>query len=301
MNNYCMNCGKSGHNTKICSEPITSCGIICFKVNNLPIKKIEKFLFNKYINIEDYNYENLHYINKINFHSKNIKFLLIQRKNSLSYIEFLRGKYNENDLYKIENMFELMTKNEIELIKNNEFEVLWNNLWNDTAKSKTFLKEMNNSKYKFNYLKKNNLIDDLQSNYTSPEWGFPKGRRNKYENNNECANREFIEETNLNNYVQFNRINPIEEVFVGTNNINYKHIYYLGSSEEEETKLMYENYEIGNIGWFTIDEILELFRPYNTSKINIIHQIYFFIYILNDKINNKINDKNYDFINDILL
>jgi 8-oxo-dGTP pyrophosphatase MutT (NUDIX family) len=292
-----MNCGKSGHNAKICIEPITSCGIICFKVNNLPINKIEKFLFNKYINVEDFNYENLHYINKINFHSKNIKFLMIQRKNSLSYIEFLRGKYNENDINKIINMFELMTKSEIEYIKHNNFETLWNNLWNDTAKSKTFLKEMNISKYKFNYLITNNIIDDLESKYNSPEWGFPKGRRNKYENNNDCANREFIEETNLENYIQFNRINPIEETFLGTNNINYKHIYYLGSSENEneeeiKNKIMIDNYEIGNIGWFTIDEILKLLRPYNTSKINIIHQIYFFIFILNDKIsNNKIYNK----------
>jgi len=293
-----MNCGKSGHNAKICVEPITSCGIICFKINNLPIKKIEKFLFNKYINIEDYNYENLDYINKINFHSKNIKFLLIQRKNSLSYIEFLRGKYNENDINKITNMFELMTKIEINNIKNTEFEILWNELWNETAKSKNFLKEMNNSKYKFNYLKKNNLINHLESKYNFPEWGFPKGRRNKYENNNDCATREFIEETNLNNYVQLNRINPVEEIFKGTNNIDYKHIYYLSSSEEEEIKFTSDNYEIGDIGWFTIDEVLKLLRPYNISKINIINQIYFFLYILNDKINKNVYNERSNILNE---
>ena len=154
MNNYCINCGKNSHNNKNCNEPITSCGIICFKIDNLQLTKINKFLFNKYINIEDYNYNHINYYNKINFHRKDIKFLLIQRKHSLSYIEFLRGKYNESDINKIKNVFELMSMKEVEDIKNKNFEYLWDNLWKDTAKSKSFLKEMTISQNKFNNLKK---------------------------------------------------------------------------------------------------------------------------------------------------
>jgi len=284
-NSYCMNCGKSGHHTKNCIDPIISCGIICFKINNLQLKKIQKFLFNKYINIEDYNYHNINYINKINFNNKDIKFLLIQRKHSLSYIEFLRGRYNETDNNKIINLFELMSKKEVNDIKTNNFEILWDSLWNKTARSKTYLKEMVQSKNKFIYLKNNKIIDNLESKYDNPEWGFPKGRRNKFENNVDCANREFIEETNLNNFTYFDRINPIEEIFQGTNKIDYKHIYYLASSEEKKLYYNIDNYEIGDIGWFTIDQILKLLRPYNESKINIINQIYFFLSVLNDKIN----------------
>ena len=287
MNNYCLNCGKSGHHTKSCNDPITSCGIICFKINNLKLNKIEKFLFNKYINIEDYNYYNINYINKIDFHRTDIKFLMVQRKHSLSYIEFLRGRYNEHDLEKIKSIFELMSKKEVAEIKLNNFETLWNNLWNETAKSKSFLKEMSTSIHKFNILKKNKIIDNFESKFENPEWEFPKGRRNKFENNNNCANREFIEETNLSNYIQFDRINPVEEVFRGTNNIKYKNIYYFGSSEEEELSYSFDNYEIGNIGWFTLDEVLLLLRPYNKTKLNLINQIYFFLCILTDKINEK--------------
>ena len=287
MNNYCMNCGKSGHHAKSCNDSITSCGIICFKINNLQLNKINKFLFNKYINIEDYNYYNINYISKIDFHRTDIKFLMVQRKNSLSYIEFLRGRYNEHDLVKINSIFELMSKKEVAEIKLNDFETIWDNLWKETAKSKSFLKEMNSSKHKFDILKKDKIIDNLESKYENPEWEFPKGRRNKFENNNDCANREFIEETNLSNYIQFNRINPVEEVFTGTNNINYKNIYYFGSSEEEELSYSFDNYEIGDIGWFTLDEILLLLRPYNNTKVNLINQIYFFLCILTDKINKK--------------
>ena len=110
MNIFCMNCGKNGHNIKLCKEPITSCGIICFKIDNLSLYKIDNFLFNKYINIKDFNYENINYFNKINFHRKDIKFILIQRKHSLSYIEFVRGKYNENDDTQVIKMLELLKR-----------------------------------------------------------------------------------------------------------------------------------------------------------------------------------------------
>ena len=287
MNNYCINCGKNGHNSKNCIDPIISCGIICFKIDHLPVFKIEKFLFNKYINIEDYNYNHIDYYNKTNFYRNDIHFLLIQRKNSLSYIEFLRGKYDENNTIKINDMFELMSEKEVECIKNNDFEYLWDNLWKHTAKSKTFLKEMMISKNKFNYLKKNNIFDNLKSKYLEPEWGFPKGRRTKFENNYECANREFIEETSLLNYMQFDRIGTIEETFNGTDNNLYKHIYYIAGSDENELTNNYDNYEVGNIGWYTINQVLDLLRPYNKSKINLINQLYFFLTIITEKIGKK--------------
>ena len=154
-------------------------------------------------------------------------------------------------------MFELMSEKEVKNIKNIEFDNLWDNLWKDTSRSKTFLKEMISSKNKFNFLKNNNIIINIESKFLEPEWGFPKGRRSKFENNNDCAHREFVEETNLLNYTQFNRISTIEETFTGTDDILYKHIYYIAGSDEKELTTNFDNYEVGNIGWFTIDEILK--------------------------------------------
>ena len=147
MNNYCVNCGKSGHIFKVCPEPIISCGIICFKLNNISLSKIEKFFYNKFINIEDFNYDNINYYNKINFHRKDIKFLMIQRKNSLSYIEFLRGKYDENNLDKISSMFELMAESEIDNIKliKSKFYDIWKNFnkYNEVITHKSNFKIIN--------------------------------------------------------------------------------------------------------------------------------------------------------------
>lgn len=284
MNNYCTNCGKSGHNNKNCTEPITSCGIICINIKNLPIKRLETFLYNKFIDIQDFNYKNLNFLNKLYKYKDDIKFLLIQRKHSLSYIEFIRGRYNEKDINNLIYLFSLMSKSEIENIKNNEFQIIWDNLWRKTARNKNFIKELNNSKIKFNYCKRNNLFDNLNTTYETPEWGFPKGRRNRFEKNLDCAIREFEEETNYKNYVLYNRVNCIEEVFKGTNNIDYKHIYYLAGSDSDNIENINDIYEIGNIGWYTYDETIQLMRQYDITKIDIVNQIYFFIITVLEKI-----------------
>ena len=280
MNSYCINCGKSGHLNKNCIEPITSCGIICINIKNLSINQFEKYLYNKFIDIQDFNYKNLNFLNKVYKYKDDIKFLLIQRKHSLSYIEFIRGRYNENDINNLKYLFSLMSKNEVENIKSNEFQILWDNLWKKTARNKNFIKELNSSKIKFNYCKKNNLFYNLNTTYETPEWGFPKGRRNKFEKNYNCAIREFEEETNYKNYKLYNRINYIDEVFKGTNNINYKHIYYIAGSDSSDTidiEYINNTYEIGNIGWYTYDETIILLRKYDSTKIDIVNQIYFFI------------------------
>lgn len=287
--NYCMNCGKYGHCNKICKEPITSCGIICFKLNNLPIRKIENYLSNKYINIDDFNYKNLNYINKINLYKNNIKFLLIQRKHSLSFIQFLRGKYNENE-EDIIKLFNLMTIDEVNSIKNNDFNYLWNNLWLKTATNKIYLKEKSISKIKFEKIKNSDIINNLKSHYKEPEWGFPKGRRNRFENNLDCANREFQEETDLTDYILLNKINSIEETFSGTDNVLYKHIYYIAGCNENfnsNINQIEDNFEISNAGWFTLDEVINKFREYNNTRKNVINQVYYFLLILIDKISNK--------------
>ena len=69
----------------------------------------------------------------------------------------------------------------------------------------------------------------------------------------------------------------MEEVFTGTDNNPYKHIYYIAGSDEEELSHNLDNYEVGKIGWYTVDQVLNLLRPYNYSKINLINQLYFFL------------------------
>lgn len=295
----CMNCGKLGHQSKYCIEPILSYGIICFNLNSdigITNKTIENYFYNKFIDLSEFNYSNLNNINLIPYFYNKVKVLMIRRKNSLNYIEFIRGKYNVLDKKQLYNLFKLMTKDENIKIRNSSFDILWEDLWKETAKSKMYHKEYNLSKLKFEELKVNNfynlLNDDNLSNYTEPEWGFPKGRRNFLEKNLNCAIREFQEETNisLNNLHLLERLNCIDEEYIGTNLINYKHVYYMASSESElEVNININNnnqtYEIGDISWFTIPEAIEKMRPYYEKRIKMIHQLYFFIINLITDIN----------------
>lgn len=286
-NKYCNNCGKFGHINKSCSNPITSIGILCFKTTNtlnLNYKDLEKYISKKYINIDNYNFEHIHNIFKLDLIKNNIKFLLIMRKNSLNYIEFIRGKYQKNDNEKLVNMFEMMTQKEIENIKNHDFDYLWNELWNKTSNYRIYQKEFNKSKKKFNNLvesKKINKLLEIKPLYDSPEWGIPKGRRNNYESNIDCANREFFEETNMDkdNYKILSNLHNIQENYTGTNGIEYKHIYYMSiaDSNYKIKSIIDKNYEVGDIGWFTWEESIKLIRPYYNSKIELINKIFLLI------------------------
>ena len=300
IKNNCLNCGKLGHQFKSCYEPIISYGIICFNINsilNITNKKIENFFYNKFIDINDFNFNNINNIKLIPEYYNEIKILMIRRKHSLNYIEFVRGKYQVNK-DNITSLFKLMTINENHKIKTNTFDELWNEIWIKTAKNKIYQKEYNISKNKFNKLKDNNFfdIDENISSFHEAEWGFPKGRRNPNEKNLTCALREFNEETNIdvNDIHLLERTTYLEEEYNGTDFIKYKHIYYLASSENEvELNINNNNqlYEIGDIGWFTISEAINKIRSYHNTKIILLNKIYFFIInlLVDLQLNNNIN------------
>ena len=283
---YCINCGKLGHNLKECSEPIYSYGIICMKIDDDVLQSpyaIETFLINKIIDIDSLNYSNLSNISKIDYYKDKIKFLLVQRKHSFSYVEFIRGKYDENNIDEISKLLNLMSENEIEDIINLDFEKLWNDLWQKTSKNKAYQKEFELSNKKFDFIKQNyNLthLIDFKNLYDSPEWGFPKGRRDKNEKNLSCAKREFEEETGIDEskYLILNRLNTVEESVIGSQKNVYKLVYYLGLSFDEYQLNIsndFQKYEIGDMQWLSYNDIIPKIRDYFEEKITLIHKVYF--------------------------
>lgn len=204
-NVFCNNCGKYGHLSYQCNTPITSIGIIAFR--NCPGYSLKP----------------------------KREYLLIRRKDTLGYIDFIRGKYSPYNKPYILNMFKQMTNEERQRILKYAKEEntqdygfkLWRQLWtNDVISITPYFSHHNHksepkyfkpteekiSKEKFCILSNGRgmgkgrhpfqlqtLVEECEQypewTWEEPEWGFPKGRRDTQESDWVCALREFKEET----------------------------------------------------------------------------------------------------------
>jgi 8-oxo-dGTP pyrophosphatase MutT (NUDIX family) len=290
---YCNNCGKFGHTNKICKEPITSIGIVCIKLEDLNqknsiIDKLENL--DKPFNILKHNNHTNKFITLLNKFDEKIKFLMIKRKHSLGFLEFVRGRYAIEDYQGIIKLFELMTEEEINLIKEKEFNDIWEFVWRKTAYLKTYEDEYNKSRDKFELLKYKNVennvvglkffVDNILPKWKNGEWGFPKGRRNYHEKNLACAIREFEEETGYseNDYIIPENILPIKEILIGTNGITYKHIYYIAiMNSNKEPFIAENNNEVGDISWQSFSSAIINIRNYHIEKKKILNEVFKFM------------------------
>ena len=251
---FCNNCGKSGHLFQQCKQPITSIGIIT--------------------------------INPKRYNSEENKYLLIRRKDTLGYVDFIRGKYKINNISHIVSLINEMTINEKQHLLTHDFDYLWNNLWGDDIGIQ-YRNEESDSREKFNLLKNGfklkeetinleKVILKSNTNWVEPEYGFPKGRRNYQENDIECAIREWEEETGYsrNQIKIINNLIPFEEIFIGSNFKSYKHKYFLGYIENPIHHKNFQKSEVSDMKWLTLEECLNVIRPYSLEKIEIINKIH---------------------------
>ena len=249
---FCNNCGKGGHLYHQCKLPITSVGIITVRST-----------------------------------TDGLEYLLVRRKDTLGYIDFLRGKYSISSKFHIMNLINEMTIDEKKRLLTFTFDDLWGKLWGNNVGIQ-YRNEEQTSKDKFITLKTGvmmngevynlaQLIDESTTNWKEAEWGFPKGRRNWQERDYDCAIREWEEETGYsrNNIKIVNNLLPYEETFTGSNYKSYKHKYYLsiffGDNTVEPTH--YQRCEIGAAKWMSYKECLEHIRHYNLEKIEMFNKV----------------------------
>ena len=269
----CTNCGKNGHHFRNCNAPITSYGIIAFRNTSGEWNQAEMLSSKKY--------ENEQTITRVP--PESIEFLLIQRKDSIGFIELIRAKYKLQDIPYIRQQIEGTTLYERQKLLSKGFQDLWKDIWGNDAENKHYRNDYFQAKQKFEQLIQGFYIDKLFYNlkeliettpvlWNTPEWGFPKGRRNIAESDQECAIREFCEETNLtvNDFHILQTLEPIHEVFVGNNHIHYEHIYYIAWISKEKQILLKKNedmpQEVGNIDWFPVDVAINKIRKTNIEK-----------------------------------
>jgi ADP-ribose pyrophosphatase YjhB (NUDIX family) len=242
---FCDNCGNQGHQFNVCAFPIISMGIVAFK----------------YVENE-------------------LNYLMICRKNSFGFIEFMRGRYPLYDRKYISNLIDEMSNEEKRMLLEYDFKKIWIHLWGGFIGSQ-YKNEESRAEEKFNQLKRGvhvfcNEMHDLdtllsmsETCWDTPEWGFPKGRRDYNETDIKCAMREFNEETGYSpeSLDIIKNLSPFEEIFMGSNYKTYKHKYYLANLRDCEPVNEYQKSEVSDIRLVSFDDAISLIRPYNKDKI----------------------------------
>jgi 8-oxo-dGTP pyrophosphatase MutT (NUDIX family) len=248
---YCNNCNTYGHNYSDCHHPIISYGIICFRRNL----------------------------------SGQIEYLIIRRRFSYSYMDFirtLRPKHGILDDNYLTLLLTLMTPQEHEKLKSLSFDALWDDLW--LINKQRHEREYKRCKTNYETLIKprlNSMLSTHTAKFTDSEWGFPKGKRNKNESSIQCAFREFVEETGLssNNLKLINHDEIIED-FKSINNKQYRHVYYLTEYTDDTNKTvsvdpnnLIQCSEVDDIQWCSLQKCQLLFRHYDIAKKNLIENV----------------------------
>lgn len=225
----CNNCGQIGHIIKNCKEPITSFGIILVKKD------------------------------------KKNKYLMQKRKDSIAYLEIIRGKFQLNNIHYIQKLVDNCTIPEreklvsektekmIHILKPKDFQIVYDKVY---KLKNGFM--YNNVKYDIHY-----FIEHSNIQLTDCEYSFPKGRKNQNETILNCAIRETYEETGLRKDIDYILTDTIiTELLIGINNREYKYIYFIGYICNDNINLS-----------FTCDETeLLILEDYDTLSTLLINQ-----------------------------
>jgi 8-oxo-dGTP pyrophosphatase MutT (NUDIX family) len=282
---YCNNCGKGGHMFHQCKIPITSIGIIVFRkvegvIQYLMIRRKDTLGHIDFMRGK-YSIYNKHY--------------LINMLNQMTVAEKERMKLGDFDLLWrhlwLNNTLDTTIKGAVDDPKESEESSTASSaLLNQIPSQYKCEEHSSRDKYnslllgvstQTNFYRLCDLIEESNqyTQWTEAEWGFPKGRRNPQEKDFQCAIREFEEETGYPAHLLKNiqNILPFEEIFTGSNYKSYKHKYYLMYMPcivDSAFPKTYDTTEISKMEWKTYDECLEVIRPYNNEKKNIITRIH---------------------------
>lgn len=276
----CSNCGESGHTFRICVEPVSSYGVLVFRWVGSEANWSPHTEFCK-------DGSSIGHANILP------EVLMIQRKDSLGFMDIMRGKYKVTEPEYIKKQIRGMTQSERDKLLTIDFEDIWHQLWgSNTESSQRYAHDRIVSRQKLAELRAGieapngtvyTLADLLRQEpliYETPEWGFPKGRRDPFETDIQCAFRELEEETSISEEELWKATNvkPFIEQFYGSNNIHYRHSYYLaqyiGERDITFNALNQEMArEIGDLSWKNLDEALILLRAENVEKRGILIQI----------------------------
>lgn len=206
----------------------------------------------------------------------NLSVCLIQRRHTISYEAFVRGKYTREELHVYRDR---MTSQEIERIRTNSWEVLYSNVM--AVKDTHYMqREKRKAKQLYDSIDIVNLTSQAKALYHEPTWEFPKGRRFAHETDQECALREFEEETGVPVADTIATDQWVEEEFCGLNKRMYRNRYCIAfvhpgtSGPYVDQQNASQTSEINAAKWCTYEESLKLLRPFHPEKHEVLKDTY---------------------------
>lgn len=243
----CINCGERGHIFKYCNKPVISYGIILYKENE----------------------------------KKKLEYLMIERRDSIGFTDFIRGKYETEETLK--EYIQSMTYTELYRISTMSFKELWDSIFMN-KKSKIYKNEFLQAYRKFQKLEIDNIIYSQINNikYCLAEVGFPKGRRHLDESELDCAKREFYEETGISEdfYTIDASLIRFKEEYSVINGKEYIQYYYTAKLNENvcidlsiDKNNILQYGEIKSIKWMDFKTAYKSIRTYHHTKRGILFKI----------------------------
>lgn len=268
-NSICTNCGGQGHTFRQCIAPVTSYGVIMVRPQ-------------KGFDVATALSTNSGLVTGME--NQPLEFLLIQRRDSLGFIELMRGRYKLTDIDYMRLHMNGITAEEREKYCVGPFETLWNGMWG-LDHSHLYKNEYETAKSKWEQIHKGvtdaagrvwtsrDILASCEPAPATPEWGFPKGRRDSQESDYVCAMREMFEETGVqeSQVTPIQNLEPLVESFFGSNHVHYCHKYFLvWVSPDMNIIFDKENdhmrKEIGDLKWVSVEQGLSYIRPENVEK-----------------------------------
>jgi len=269
-NVICSNCGGQGHAFRQCIAPVTSYGVIMVRPTSREFDVATALANNPGF--------------VTGMENQPMEFLLIQRRDSLGFIELMRGRYKVTDIDYIRLHMGGITEEERTKYSTGPFEKLWAGMWG-LDHSHLYKNEYEIAKAKWEQIHEGvtdvngkrwtvaDIIASAPPAPPTPEWGFPKGRRDAQESDYVCSMREMYEETGVreSDVIPIKNLEPLVESFFGSNHVHYCHKYYVvwvpyDLKVEFNKDNDHMRREIGDLQWFSLAEAMKHLREENIEK-----------------------------------
>ena len=280
----CINCESESHLYKECPEPVTSYGVIAIRNGNHSMSGLLESpdIYTCGVHSNAHSGNTVLPMNIINPEGKVKMYFMVQRRDTMGYVDFVRGRGNTPEQI-LKNVSE-MTCSERRRIEIMDFDELWRNVWMNRD-IPIYRKDKEDARLKFSKYDIPHLLKSSKCSWVTPEFGFPKGKKNIWESKFQCAIREFFEESGYSNRdnIKINKDPTWSEVYTGTDGIRYKHVYFTANVPDNSilnTSIDKNNVlqagEISNCGWFTYEQCVDLIRPYNQEKKDVLTRVHRF-------------------------